>query len=217
MAVSEGARHRREQHKEQLRREILDAAGLLFAEEGYEHVTVRRIAERISYSQGVIFYYFENKGQILTAICEETFSQLIAILREIETPREDPVERLLAASRAFVQFGIDHPHHYRVVFTPPSSMDGVDSIQRIGELGDELWKLLGGLYQRCLDSGRFHAVHPFEARLAWWNALSGLIVFFIMHRNSSWVRPEVMTEECLRVLLAGSRALSEDRPPAERH
>ncbi len=98
MTQSDGARQRRLQHKEHLRREILDAAGELFAEEGYEHVTIRRVADKIQYSQGVIFYYFKNKAEILTALCEETFSGLTERFEEIGERYREPQERLMAAS-----------------------------------------------------------------------------------------------------------------------
>jgi AcrR family transcriptional regulator len=208
MSHSEGARQRRLQHKEHLRREILDAAGQLFAEEGYEHVTVRRVAERIQYSQGVIFYYFRNKAEILTALCEETFSGLGVRFEQLKASHVDPLDRLLAASRAFVEFATTHPHHYRVVLTPPPLMDGEDSVERIGRLGQALFTELGRLYEDCCRVGAFRPSDPFSAGLSWWNCLSGLIVFFNMHRNSAWVNRQLILEQTLAVLAAGHKALT---------
>lgn len=207
MALSDAARRRRLEHKEHLRREILDAAGELFAEEGYEHVTMRRVAERISYSQGVIFYYFRNKAEILTALCEETFGGLDGLFREIGARQADPLRRLLESSRAFVDFATEHPHHYRVVLTPPSEMDGEESVARIGRLGKNLFDTLGRLYQDCVQAGVFRPPDPFSAGLSWWNCLSGLIVFFNMHRRSPWVNRASILEQTLQVLAAGHGAL----------
>lgn len=209
MTQSDGARQRRLQHKEHLRREILDAAGELFAEEGYEHVTIRRVADKIQYSQGVIFYYFKNKAEILTALCEETFSGLTERFEEIGERHGEALDRLMAASRAFVDFATTHPHHYRVVLTPPSEMDGEDSIERIGRLGKELFERLGRLYLDCCGAGGpFAPRDPFAASLSWWNCLSGLVVFFNMHRKSPWVNREAVLEHTLEALAAGHRSFS---------
>lgn len=206
MAQSDGARQRRLRHREHLRREILDAAGELFAEEGYERVTIRGIAERIHYSQGVVFYYFRNKADILAALCEETFEGLEERFSEIAGRNPDPVVRLMEASRAFVQFATTHPHHYRVVLTPPAAMDGVDSTERIGRLGGRLFEELGRLYRGCCEAGIFRPRDAFAAALGWWNCLSGLVVFFNMHREAGWVDRGAVLEHTLEVLEAGNRA-----------
>lgn len=207
MAQSDAARRRRLQHKEHLRREILDAAGQLFAEEGYEHVTMRRVAERINYSQGVIFYYFRNKAEILTALCEETFGGLESRFGEIAARQSAPLPRLLEASRAFVDFATEHPHHYRVVLTPPAEMDGEESVERIGRLGKDLFDTLGRLYMDCAQAGVFRPADAFSAALSWWNCLSGLIVFFNMHKRSPWVNRASILDQTLQVLAAGHGAL----------
>jgi len=68
-----GSKQRREREKEALRQDILDAARELFVEEGYDNVSMRRVAEKIEYSPTTIYLYFEDKASLLYAICEETF------------------------------------------------------------------------------------------------------------------------------------------------
>ena len=71
-----GVKERRARQKEGVREEILDAARTLFVKEGYEHVSIRKIAEKVEYAPGTIYLYFHDKAEILDRICEETFSKL---------------------------------------------------------------------------------------------------------------------------------------------
>jgi AcrR family transcriptional regulator len=67
-----GIRERRARQKSSLRRQILDAARQMFAEEGYERVSMRRLAARIEYSPTAIYLYFKDKDELFRAICDET-------------------------------------------------------------------------------------------------------------------------------------------------
>ena len=56
-----GVQERRAREKENIREEILDAARTLFVKEGYENVSIRKIAAKIEYAPGTIYLYFEDK------------------------------------------------------------------------------------------------------------------------------------------------------------
>ena len=62
-----GITERREREREEVRRKILDAARDLFATEGYENVTMRKIAEAIEYSPTAIYGHFEDKDDLVQA------------------------------------------------------------------------------------------------------------------------------------------------------
>src|SRR5262245_8023287 len=113
-----GVKERRARAKEGLRQEILEAARELFAENGYQDVTIRRIAEKIEYSPTTIYLYFEDKDDLLHQICEETFAKLYATLEKLTSDRSagDPLIPLRNGLRGYVDFGLAHPNHYRVAF-----------------------------------------------------------------------------------------------------
>lgn len=64
----------RQQGKQETRRRILDAALELFSSEGFEAVTVKRIAERSGLTDGALYYYFQSKQEILTTLMEERWN-----------------------------------------------------------------------------------------------------------------------------------------------
>src|SRR6266852_5455285 len=89
-----GVQERRARQKEGVREEILDAARSLFVKEGYEHVSIRKIAEKIEYAPGTIYLYFRDKAEILDRICEETFSKLLRKMHAIEHDTAAPLDKL---------------------------------------------------------------------------------------------------------------------------
>src|SRR5579885_2671118 len=93
-SVLMGVKERKAREKRYLRQEILDAASELFVKEGYENVSMRRIADRIEYSPTTIYLYFKDKAELLESICKATFARLSAHLSRILEQPGDPVERL---------------------------------------------------------------------------------------------------------------------------
>ncbi len=84
-----GVTERRERERVEIRQKILDAARELFATEGYERVTMRRIAEAIEYSPTTIYHHFEDKDDLVNALCEKAFSALLPPSRG-HPPPADP-------------------------------------------------------------------------------------------------------------------------------
>src|SRR2546422_1401284 len=98
-----GVQERRARQKEGVREEILDAARTLFVKEGYEHVSIRKIAEKIEYAPGTIYLYFHDKAEILDRICEETFSKLAQRMHAINQDPANPLDGLRRGLRTYVQ------------------------------------------------------------------------------------------------------------------
>lgn len=109
-------RERRTAQKAALRREIMDAAAELFGAEGYENVSMRKIAQRIGYTPMAIYLYFKDKNELLDCICGEGFTQLYQSLERTKASHKDPVEVLHAAIKGSIDFALKHPHHYRATF-----------------------------------------------------------------------------------------------------
>jgi len=113
-----GPKERREREREETRGRILDAARELFISEGYDSVTMRRIADRIEYSPTAIYFHFRDKETLLVELCAADFRVLAQQFVKIARI-PDPIERLRRAGHAYVQFGLEHPNHYRLMFMTP--------------------------------------------------------------------------------------------------
>jgi len=120
-----GVKERQEREREAVARAILDAARELFVAEGYQNVSIRKVAEKIEYSPAAIYGYFESKDDIFLALAEEGFRMLFAPGRE--APAVDPIEKIRAGFWRLYEFSKEHPEYYALMFldrsVPPIRKD----------------------------------------------------------------------------------------------
>lgn len=194
----------RSKRKERLRKEILEAASQLFGEEGYELVTVRKIAERVDYSQSVIYTYFRDKADILDTICTDTFATLLGHFDEMSRAKGDPEERLLTCSKELIHFGRAHPHHFRTVFLAPRERNGMLSGRVIEQIGEPLFRSFGTVFRQCIAKGVFSVHDPHVSAVTWWANIVGLTAFLVVYEDTKALpNREAMIEESLSVLIHG--------------
>ncbi|HKS49079.1 MAG TPA: TetR/AcrR family transcriptional regulator [Amycolatopsis sp.] len=112
MSVQERrARERAERH-----RLIIRAARELAEAEGWDAVTTRRLAERIEYSQPVLYSHFKGKDAIVEAVAVEGFGELAVALRKAAEEASTPVGALSAVVRAYAEFADHNPVLYDAMF-----------------------------------------------------------------------------------------------------
>lgn len=112
-----GVKERQERDRETVARAILDAARELFVRQGYQEVSIRKIAERIEYSPAAIYSYFASKDDIFFALAEEGFRLLFsygADGRPAAPP--DPADRLRAMFWRYYEFSKEHPEYFALMF-----------------------------------------------------------------------------------------------------
>jgi AcrR family transcriptional regulator len=104
----------------ELRARILDAASRLFGKEGYENVSIRRIAEEARCSQMAMYRHFPDKSALIRHLCIELYGRFTIQLHEKLDFLPDPKERLRQALRGFIILSHKNPHHYRLTFLVPT-------------------------------------------------------------------------------------------------
>jgi AcrR family transcriptional regulator len=110
-----GIKQRRERERQEIRQRILSTAREIAAEEGWQVVTTRKVAERIEYSQSTIYEYFENKEAILLALLRSGYEQLVVVVQATFASTDDPEARLLAMTEAYWDFAFRSPELYQVM------------------------------------------------------------------------------------------------------
>ena len=108
-----GTIERRERERSETREKILSAARELFAREGYEAVSMRKIAEAIEYSPTAIYVHFKDKRALMDELCRVDFG---AMAKDFQYARNvaDPIERLRVLGEGYVQFAVQRPNHFRL-------------------------------------------------------------------------------------------------------
>jgi AcrR family transcriptional regulator len=150
-----GTAERREREKAEVRTKILDAARELFVSEGYEAVSMRKVAQKIEYSPTAIYSYFKDKESLLRELCESDFMTLALEFQHL-IAMDDPIQRLRAGARAYVDFAHRFPNHYRLMFmTPlPVQKHGDEALQRRGNPEVDAYAFLRVGVMLAMEAGR---------------------------------------------------------------
>jgi AcrR family transcriptional regulator len=92
-----------ERRKARTRRNLLAAAGHLFAARGVEHTTIAEIAEHADIATGSFYNYFGTKAELLDAVIEEALSEQLRLLQRRQALLSDPAEKISVAHRHLVR------------------------------------------------------------------------------------------------------------------
>ncbi len=110
-------RERRLREQAERRQLILDAAREMAEAEGWDSVTTRRLAERIEYSQPVLYQHFKNKDALVRAVALDGFTELTEQLRSARLGSDDPRHWLRDVAHAYIGFAAVSPVLYQAMFT----------------------------------------------------------------------------------------------------
>jgi AcrR family transcriptional regulator len=198
-----GLKARREREREALRQVIMDAARELFVEEGFENVSMRRIAEKIEYSPTTIYLYFEDKLSLLYAICQETFARLTKRLEANARETEDPLERLRKGCRAYIEFGLKHPNHYKLTFiTLPQHPKG-PGWKLEESMGMKAYGHMRAAVEACIEKKIFRATDVDAVSQMLWAAGHGVTSLLITHKQFPFVGKNQLIDLMLDSLIDG--------------
>src|SRR6266496_113798 len=152
-----GIKERQERDRRAVRRAILDAARELFVHEGYQNVSIRKIAERIEYSPAAIYGYFASKDDIFFALAEEGFRLLSKPeWRSEQLEPLEPLDRVRAIFWRLYEFSREYPQYFALMFVDRS----VPRISREYErfaFAREIKDHLIAQVRECIDAGIFRA------------------------------------------------------------
>lgn len=199
-----GVKERKARQKKFLRQEIMDAASELFVRDGYENVSMRRIADKIEYSPTTIYLYFKDKAELLEQVCKETFSRLVVRLSKITEQQADPVERLKRGLLAYIEFGLQNPHHYRATFMMrlPDEFEKKKHLQEDSP-GMQAFAFLTRGVTDCMKAGKMPPMNVELASQTLWAGIHGITSLLITHQGFPWVGREKVIHSTVDTLVAG--------------
>jgi AcrR family transcriptional regulator len=166
-----GIQERKGREKAELRGQILQAAMQIFLKEGFDGLSIRKIADAIEYSPATIYIYFKEKDEILFHLQAMAFEQLY--LHFLTLPAtDDPVARLVNIGRDYLKFGIENPVLYELMFHAPEPMRCAEALQDHKHYGAFQYLLL--TVQEGIDKQLLNG-QSMQISLALWMMLHGMI------------------------------------------
>ncbi|MBK6910452.1 MAG: TetR/AcrR family transcriptional regulator [bacterium] len=189
---------RKLREKIEMRSSILEAAKELFAEDGFQNVSIRKIADKIEYSPATIYLYFKDKDAILFDLHNEGFRKLFEWQRD-RAKIKDPVQRLSSLLQGYLSFALKEPEYYDLMFmlfTP------LPKILKTAEwrYGRRAFRMLAKTVAECQEMGMMRGTRTEAAALGLWGAVHGVASLLIRKRASMLPEaelPDFAEEACM--------------------
>ncbi len=191
-----GTQERRERERQETRQRILDAARELFASDGYDAVSMRRVAQKIEYSATALYFHFKDKEALFRELCDADFLELAQAFNVLGRIA-DPVERLRQVGLAYVRFGIEHRNHYRLMFMTPRppmppcpSMPPDDALVQKGNPETDAYAFFVSNIRECITAGRFRPQYDdpdLIAQMMWAGTHGVIALHIIMASSDEWL------------------------------
>lgn len=202
--VRSGSQRRREQQRSDVRQAILDAAAALFAEAGYDGVSLRAVAERIGYTATTIYLHFADKDDLLFTVADDGFTRFGAALAAAAEP-PDPLARIHALGRAYIDFGLANPAYYALMFVDrPDFLLGCragESQPRIAALD-----IVRQAVQQGIDTGAIRSGGAEVYAAALWASVHGVVAMAIARPDLRAEHIATMADAVLDLMIDGLRA-----------
>jgi AcrR family transcriptional regulator len=134
-----------------LRERIIEAASKVFVEEGYQSLSMRRVAHEVGCSQMAMYRHFANKEALTQHICSELYARFAAKMNREINAVIDPWERCCRFVEALIRFALHYPDHYSLIFLVRHS--DPDVLLERERLGQEFLAELHVIVQALLPPG----------------------------------------------------------------
>lgn len=201
MAIEE----RKTRETEKLKRMILEATENLFHQDGYEGLSMRKIAQRIEYSPTTIYRFFKNKEDLLCAITDATYQGLSETFAEIKNiPSLSSLEKLKLLIKEYARFGLEKTDTYRLYI----------SLSKVKIIENGIYETIGGKTYRIFASwqtfiddlikkDQIKSSSAISTIILIWNTVEGFIINKDNNPDLPWMSDEEEISRMVNMIFNG--------------
>lgn len=172
-----GITERKQRQKESIRCSILEEARKIVEQEGWQALSIRRIADAIEYSVPVIYDHFANKEAILLQFTREGYSMLVQELTEAKSRHEDPAAQIEAMAYTYWEFAFKNKAYYQLMYG--LGMPTCETVRQISEV-QAFSELIHSSICQLISAGNKPATNPYLKMHTFWSMLHGLVSINMM-------------------------------------
>ncbi|MBC2396734.1 AcrR family transcriptional regulator [Clostridium tetanomorphum] len=200
-----GITERRKQEKEVIKKKIIDAAKNILVKEGYENLSIRKIASKIEYSPGIIYHYFKDKAEIVNFIVEDGYGNILKTISAIPVDSENPDKTIENTLRAYIELMLEIPEQFRAIL-----MNDIEGIQeKVNILEQGIGKKRKSIGQLCklieigIEKHKFRKMDIELTAQIILTSTQGLISRLILEKNMCEKQKERLINHHIEILIKG--------------
>ena len=159
----------RQKRKEITKNAILKVAEEIVLQEGWQAVSIRKIAEAIGYSLPVVYNHFESKDAIQEEFVKRGFNMLAEVMQNTKQAFTEPQQQLTQMALAYVDFAFSNAAYYKMMFgLGIPSCQKAKEIAEIGNFGSIVTEVISSLMNETDEQRKLLKFHTL------WSILHGL-------------------------------------------
>jgi AcrR family transcriptional regulator len=163
---------REQYHHGNLRAALLEVATDMIAEAGIDSLTMRALSQRIGVSRTAPYRHFEDKAALLAGVAEEGFKRLHERMQTAIDQEEDILARFRKLGVTYIQFAVDHPTHYQLMFGRETAVH--EAYPNLEAAGKAVFDLLVMTIQQAQTEHKIKAGDPRNLALVAWATVHGV-------------------------------------------
>jgi AcrR family transcriptional regulator len=192
-----GIAERKIRQKEEVRTSILNAAWQIVTEEGWQALSIRKIAEAIEYSVPVIYDHFANKEAILYELTKQGFNALNQQLIKARKRSTHPEKQLEDMAHAYWEYAFDNKAQYQVMYG--LGIPSCETVLQIPEIGS-FTELITQPIKELITKGKNGNADPLLKLQTFWSMLHGLVSINMMNNNE---QKQELNQRVIQDFIAG--------------
>jgi AcrR family transcriptional regulator len=195
-----GIQERRIAEREQIKKKIFDAASDIMIAEGFEKLSIRKIAGRIEYSPGVIYNYFKDKDEIIKLIIVENIQRICDSVMSLELQKMKPEDALELGLTKFAAAMLENRQQYKAIMLSGMNL----SLFREGDSEtNRLRELLINVLSNGKNSGAFDIQNEEIVSMLLISAVFGLINTLVQEKIEDEQMQAMLIESHVEILVRG--------------
>lgn len=200
-----------EQEIASFREELCRAATQLFAERGYEGVTMRTLAKKVGCSPMTPYRYFESKEEIFAVVRAAAFERLATACEKATNEAANELAAAQATSFAYLDFAMREPHAYRIMFelAQPDDAAYPDLANAVEKSRQFMLGPLEGMIEQGILQG-----DPALLSYVFWAGIHGVIVLQLSGKLEEEIDINTLFGTMLQTLGQGAKGPNFDKMAA---
>jgi len=179
-----GSEERRQREKEIRRNQILNTAKRLFFSEGFQAVTVEKIAREAELAKGSIYLHFRGKEEIYTQILLDNIDAFYQQIAFLESKKDSAAVRLRCFTGIYLDLFLRNPELFRIMVNFQLYPDRLTLSEELNQRLRQSMKRNIGVIERIFEQGIaagefISGDSPSLCRKAFWGLLNGIVSHYL--------------------------------------
>lgn len=185
----------------------MDEARAMISRDGLDALTLRRLADRFSVSAPALYTHFQDKDDLLRAVAEREFDDLMARYREIDAEADParPLDRVRAQCRNYVRMSQEDPELFRVMFLFPPDLGGLLGVPEGSELpaATQAFQMAVRALEDAIAAGHLDADDPLTVAMTLWAGVHGVASMLLLGLGMTPDAEDALVAEVTERILRG--------------